>query len=260
MRSSVITKGVLATGVFFLVNVFLLLSIKGFHSSTNKHEIVGLGFLFTTVWFTNDSSLGVIRWKASRRKETRDQKGTACKILIHWSVGDDVFSFPVGRQCDIAHRRFCLQSTACTSEAHWSTPSVCQCSVCMLALKVFLYLSRIRKDPQTNPIIVSLDCNDAGTLQIAKNFSEQIKTIIEVPLNHFIATYETLFCLAAWSGSSEGSPYWSKVIWILSDSTALRLLVESRSQCFELRGNDNYRGWVDSSAIEIWKSSSISFE
>ncbi|CAF0904157.1 unnamed protein product [Adineta steineri] len=42
-------------------------------------------------------------------------------------------------------------------------------------------LLKIRKNPDLNPIIVSLDCNDQATLQVAKNFSNKIKTIIQLP-------------------------------------------------------------------------------
>jgi alpha-1,3-mannosyl-glycoprotein beta-1,2-N-acetylglucosaminyltransferase len=42
-------------------------------------------------------------------------------------------------------------------------------------------LLKIRKSAELNPIIVSLGCQDNATLQIAKNFSDKIKTIIELP-------------------------------------------------------------------------------
>lgn len=48
---------------------------------------------------------------------------------------------------------------------------------------------RIRKSSQLNPIIVSLDCHDNATLEIAKDFGDKIETIIEVyQYNHFFSS------------------------------------------------------------------------
>ena len=41
-------------------------------------------------------------------------------------------------------------------------------------------LFRIRKNTESHPIIVSLDCQHNETLQVAKDFGEKIKTIIQV--------------------------------------------------------------------------------
>ncbi|CAF4615259.1 unnamed protein product [Rotaria socialis] len=42
-------------------------------------------------------------------------------------------------------------------------------------------LLRIRNNSDLNPIIVSLDCHDKETLQVAKSFGDKIKEIIELP-------------------------------------------------------------------------------
>lgn len=39
---------------------------------------------------------------------------------------------------------------------------------------------RIRKNPESHPIIASLDCHHDDTIQTAKNFGNQVKTIIQV--------------------------------------------------------------------------------
>ncbi|CAF4633879.1 unnamed protein product [Rotaria sp. Silwood1] len=42
-------------------------------------------------------------------------------------------------------------------------------------------LLKIRKNTELNPIIISLDCQDSVTIQVAKSFGDKIKTIIELP-------------------------------------------------------------------------------
>jgi hypothetical protein len=41
-------------------------------------------------------------------------------------------------------------------------------------------LFRIRQKAELHPIIASLDCHDDATIQVAKNFGNNVKTIIEV--------------------------------------------------------------------------------
>jgi hypothetical protein len=47
------------------------------------------------------------------------------------------------------------------------------------------YLFRIRKAAEINPIIISLDCHDHATIQVAKSFGDRVKTIIEVQIFRF---------------------------------------------------------------------------
>jgi hypothetical protein len=44
----------------------------------------------------------------------------------------------------------------------------------------------MRKNPELHPIIASLDCHHDGTIQVAKDFGNQIKSIIEVRIFRFI--------------------------------------------------------------------------
>jgi len=128
MRSTIIGKIVIAIGVFFLVNILLLLSIKGRHIQTDKHE------------------------------------GLPIRKLINQKVLPSITSVSSLQNVDVL---LPIVVFAC------NRPRALQNHIEALL--------RIRKNPQLSPIIISLDCHDRATMEIAKNFSDKIKTIIELP-------------------------------------------------------------------------------
>ncbi|UJR35766.1 hypothetical protein I4U23_028514 [Adineta vaga] len=132
MRPTIAKRIIITTGVFFLINVLLLLSIKGFHSSSNRDELISpRGRLVHRNSQTNATNVG---WVPS---------------LSNVDVLLPIVVFACNR------------------------PRALQTHIEALL--------RIRKDSQLNPIIVSLDCNDQATIEIAKKFGDKIKTIIELP-------------------------------------------------------------------------------
>jgi len=41
---SILQKIFITTGVFFLINIILLFSLRGFHSPTDQHELVSIRY------------------------------------------------------------------------------------------------------------------------------------------------------------------------------------------------------------------------
>ncbi|CAF1046192.1 unnamed protein product [Adineta ricciae] len=129
MRSTVVNKIFITTGVFFLINIILLLSIKGFPSSAGRDELIS----------------------------------------------------PRGR---LVHREPPVNVAAVSplSKVDVLLPIVVFACNRPRALQMHIEaLLKIRKDPQLNPIIVSLDCNDPATIEVAKKFGDKIKQIIQLP-------------------------------------------------------------------------------
>jgi alpha-1,3-mannosyl-glycoprotein beta-1,2-N-acetylglucosaminyltransferase len=131
MRSTIIKKIIITTGVFFLMNILLLFSMKARQKPTDNHEEQG------------------VRQPNERNASPVISRSVSVSSLPKVDVLLPIVVFA-------CNRPRALQSHI---EA----------------------LLKIRKNAELNPIIVSLDCHDHATMQIAKNFSDKIKTIIELP-------------------------------------------------------------------------------
>ncbi|CAF1163801.1 unnamed protein product [Adineta steineri] len=129
---SILKKIFITTGVFFLVNVILLISLKGFHAPMSKHE-----------------------------------PGPPIDKPINPKFPPSVIS---------------TKSQPSISKTNTILPVVVFGCNRPRALQTHVEaLLRIRKDPELHPIIISLDCHNDETIQVAKNFGDKIKTIIELP-------------------------------------------------------------------------------
>ncbi|CAF4274398.1 unnamed protein product [Rotaria sp. Silwood2] len=132
---NILKKFFIVIGVFFLVNVFLLLSLRHFHSSTNKHE-------------PNPPLDRPINPKFQVLITSAISPSTLFQL-----PKTDVVLPVVVFGCNRPH-----------------------------ALQIHVEaLLGIRKNPELHPIIVSLDCHDDATIQVAKNFGDKIQAIIELP-------------------------------------------------------------------------------
>ncbi|CAF3012182.1 unnamed protein product, partial [Rotaria sp. Silwood2] len=130
---NILKKFFIVTGVFFLVNVFLLLSLRHFHSSTNKHG-------------PNPPLDRPINPKFQVLITSAISPSTLFQL-----PKTDVVLPVVVFGCNRPH-----------------------------ALQIHVEaLLGIRKNPELHPIIVSLDCHDDATIQVAKNFGDKIQAIIE---------------------------------------------------------------------------------
>lgn len=134
---SILKKIFFTTGVFFLINIILLLSLRGFHSSSDQHEL-------------NQLNSKHINPKFPRLRTTTIS--TSKLAVASLSKSDTVLPVVVFG----CNRPRALQT-------HIQS------------------LIKIRKSPESHPIIASLDCRHAETIQAAKDFGTQVKTIIELP-------------------------------------------------------------------------------
>ncbi|CAF3193350.1 unnamed protein product [Rotaria socialis] len=132
---SILKKFFITTGIFFLINILLLLSLKGFHPPNGKHEPKA----------PIDNQIN----PKLRPLVTSAISHLTLSVLPKADVVIPVVVFG----CNRPH----------ALQTHIET------------------LLRIRKDPELHPIIASLDCQDESTIQVAKDFGDKIKAIIELP-------------------------------------------------------------------------------
>ncbi|UJR10366.1 hypothetical protein I4U23_014571 [Adineta vaga] len=133
---SILKKIFITTGVFFLINILLLISLKGFHTPANKHE----------------PGPPILEPVNPKFRPVVTSTVPLDKSFSSISKFDTILPVVVFG----CNRPRALQTHI---EA----------------------LLRIRKNPELHPIIVSLDCHNDDTIQVAKKFGDKIKTIIELP-------------------------------------------------------------------------------
>jgi len=132
---SILKKIFIVTGVFFLINIILLLSLRGFHTPTSQNEPEPPGNKLINPKFRPFFTTTVSQPPLSPLPKT----DTILPVVVFG-----------------CNRPRALQT-------HIES------------------LIRIRKNPDSHPIIASLDCHHDQTIQVAKDFGDKIKTIIELP-------------------------------------------------------------------------------